>query len=68
MLLGVRHFRVELLHDDPPHQLRQCVRLFRDLLAGKVSGREVWTALRAVNRVGVTRGTLEHRRDPFAIL
>ncbi|MHB8897336.1 MAG: U32 family peptidase, partial [Thermoguttaceae bacterium] len=65
---GVRHFRVELLQDDRPEELQRCVDLYRDLLAGKVSGREVWTALRAVNRVGVTRGTLEHRRDPLAIL
>ncbi len=68
MDLGVRHFRVELLADDPPQQLRRCVDLYGDLLAGKISGRDVWTALKAVNRVGVTRGTLEHRRDPLAIL
>lgn len=66
--LGVRHFRVELLGDDLPEELGRCVGLYRGLLTGKVSGREVWTALRAVNRVGVTRGTLEHRRDPLAIL
>lgn len=66
--LGVRRFRVELLADDSPEQLCRSVDLYRDLLAGKVSGREVWTKLRAVNRVGVTRGTLEHRRDPLAIL
>lgn len=35
------------------------VDLYRDLIRGKVTGREVWTALQAVNRVGVTRGTLE---------
>lgn len=66
--LGVRQFRVELLADDPPERLCRCVDLYQDLLAGKVSGHEVWTALQAVNRVGVTRGTLEHRRDPLAIL
>ena len=66
--LGVRQFRVELLAEDPPEQLCRCVDLYRDLLAGRVSGHEVWTKLKAVNRVGVTRGTLEHRRDPLAIL
>lgn len=66
--LGVRHFRVELPVDDRPERLRRCVDLYRDLLAGRVSGQQVWTALKAVNRVGVTRGTLEHRRDPLAIL
>ena len=54
--LGVRRFRVELLADDSPVQLCRCVDLYRDLLAGEVSGLEVWTKLKAVNRVGVTRG------------
>jgi putative protease len=66
--LGVRHFRVELLHDDPPPAIRRTLELYRDLIGGKVSGREVWTSLKAVNRVGVTRGTLEDRRNPLAIL
>ncbi len=66
--LGVRSFRVEFLHDEPPAQLCRCVDLYRDLIEGRVSGREVWTTLQAVNRAGVTRGTLEHRRDPLAIL
>jgi putative protease len=33
-----------------------------------LTGREVWTLLKAANRVGVTRGTLEERRNPLAIL
>lgn len=66
--LGVRRFRVELLADTSAEELCRCVDLYRDLLAGRVSGGEVWTKLKAVNRVGVTRGTLEHRRDPLAIL
>ena len=66
--LGVRHFRVELLGDDPPGKLRETVALYRDLIAGTVSARDVWTRLQATNRVGVTRGTLEPRRDPLAIL
>ncbi len=66
--LGIRRFRVELLHDAPPAELARCVGLYRDLLAGKVSGPEVWASLQALNRVGVTRGTLEHKRDPSAVL
>ncbi len=66
--LGVRIFRVELLEDEPPARILQCVNLYRDLLAGQVSGKEVWQALKAHNRTGVTRGTHEHRRDPLAIL
>jgi putative protease len=66
--LGVRHFRIELLYDEPAGRIQRCIDLYRDLVDGKVSGRDVWTALKAVNRSGVTRGTLEHRRDPLAIL
>jgi len=42
--------------------------LYRQLLAGEVTGHAVWTALKAANRVGVTRGTMEERRNPLAIL
>jgi putative protease len=42
--------------------------LYRRLLAGDVTGKEVWSQLKASNRVGVTRGTLEERRNPLAIL
>jgi putative protease len=57
-----------LLQDDSPAQLCRIVDLYRDLLQGKISGREVWRVLKAVNRVGVTRGTMEHGRNPLAIL
>ena len=66
---GIRHFRIELLdglnEDDHP---RHTISLYRDLLAGRVTGHEVWSKLRAANRVGVTRGTLEERRNPLAII
>jgi len=65
--IGIRDFRIELLHDDPAG-IRRTLELYRELLAGRVSGRAVWSSLRASNRVGVTRGTLEERRDPLAIL
>jgi putative protease len=55
---GVRDFRVELLNE-PAAEVASIVALYRDLLAGRVSGREVWSRLRAANRVGVTRGPLE---------
>ena len=66
---GVRHFRIELLDgiEDDDHP-RRTIGLYRDLLAGRVTGREVWSQLQAANRVGVTRGTLEERRNPLAIL
>jgi len=64
---GVRHLRLELL-DEPPADIRAIVTAYRDLLAGRTTGRAVWAGLRAANRVGVTRGTLEARRDPLAII
>jgi putative protease len=64
---GVRHFRLELL-DDRGQPLSELLKLYRRLLASEVTGKEVWTRLKATNRVGVTRGTLEERRNPLAIL
>jgi putative protease len=64
---GVGHFRVELLDEDA-EAIGDIIRGYRDLLAGRVTGREVWGRLKAANRVGVTRGTLEERRNPLAIL
>ncbi len=64
---GVRNFRIELLSENE-HQTRQVVELYQELLAGRNSGKQVWQRLRASNRVGVTRGTLEDRRNPLTIL
>ncbi len=65
---GLRHFRVELLGTEPQSDVRQLLGLYRQLLADELNGREVWTRLNAANRVGVTRGTLEEKRNPLAIL
>jgi U32 family peptidase len=63
----VRDFRIEFL-TEPAAEIGRVVRAYRDLLAGRTTGLEVWRQLAAVNRVGVTRGTLESRRDPLAII
>jgi putative protease len=55
---GVRHFRIEFL-TEPAAEIGRVVRAYRDLLAGRTTGHEVWRSLKAANRVGVTRGTLE---------
>jgi U32 family peptidase len=65
---GVRHFRIELLNDLPAAEIARTIDLYRRLLAGELSGQQVWSALKAANRVGVTRGTMEERRNPLAIL
>jgi U32 family peptidase len=63
---GVRHFRLELL-DERGSALVRTLDLYRSLLAGDITGKEVWSRLKATNRVGITRGTLEERRHPLAI-
>ncbi|MFO0919742.1 MAG: DUF3656 domain-containing protein [Planctomycetaceae bacterium] len=64
---GLRDFRIELL-DETPDEVRRTVELYQLLLAGQKPSEEIWRELRAMNRVGVTRGTLEERRNPLAIL
>ncbi|MBU6173556.1 MAG: DUF3656 domain-containing protein [Planctomycetes bacterium] len=65
---GVRQFRIELLRDASLNEISELLGLYRDLLYGKMDGSDVWKRLKAVNRLGVTRGTLEQPRNPLAIL
>jgi len=64
---GIRGFRIELLSDEEV-QIGRVLKLYRDLLADRITAGEVWKQLQASNRVGVTRGTLEERRNPLTIL
>jgi U32 family peptidase len=64
---GVRDFRIEILNSSPA-EISSIINLYRSLLAKEISPNQVWSKLKASNRVGVTRGTLEERRDPMAIL
>jgi len=64
---GLRRFRLEFL-DEQADEIGRVVHAYRELFSGHLSGREVWTRLNAANRVGVTRGTLEERRNPLAII
>ena len=65
---GVRNFRIELLRDSEASTTTELVKLYQALLAGRLHGTQVWQQLKAHNRVGVTRGTLEQARNPLAIL
>ncbi|MCU0713789.1 MAG: U32 family peptidase [Pirellula sp.] len=65
---SVVHFRIELLRDASPQEIGEIVTSYRSLLTGELNGSDVWKRLKAANRVGVTRGTLEHPRNPLAIL
>lgn len=67
LLAGIRSFRVELLENDAS-ATRKIIDLYRRLLHSSIEPKEVWQALQAANHVGVTRGTLEQRRNPLAIL
>ncbi len=64
---GVNWFRVELLDQDAS-ATQSTVSIYQQLLAGEISGQQVWRTLQATNRLGVTRGTLESQRNPLAIL
>ncbi len=64
---GVTAFRVELLEEDA-ETAKSILSTYQDLLNGELSGREVWMRLKALNRVGVTRGTMETPRNPLAII
>ena len=64
---GVKHFRIEMLNQSE-EEMTDILEAYRKLLSGKINGREVWAKLKAANRIGVTRGTLEERRNPLAIL
>lgn len=64
---GVRALRVELLEEDAAATW-SILKIYRELLVGQVTGRDVWMRLKASNRVGVTRGTLESPRNPLAII
>ena len=66
--LGISSFRIELLKETRAEEVQTLHKQYQALLNGTQTGTEVWKSLRAMNRVGITRGTLEHDRDPLAIL
>ena len=60
---GVRFFRVEFL-DESPDQMKKSVSLYRDLLAGRRLAQDVWSELKVINQLGVTRGTIGNPGQP----
>jgi putative protease len=55
--LGLRHFRVELLRE-PADRVGPLLEQYARVLAGLDDGRGTWRQLRALDQLGVTRGTL----------
>jgi putative protease len=58
LALGLRRFRVELLRETPD-QVGPLLDAYRRVLEGWDDGRDTWRRLRAMNQLGVTRGTLQ---------
>jgi putative protease len=56
--LGARSFRVEFLTEDAA-EVGRCVTRYRQLLAGQISGTELWQEFKLINQLGVTRGQME---------
>ena len=56
--LGLRTFRIDLLREDAG-QVGMLLSRYTRILSGDEDGRAVWRELRAVNQLGVTRGTLQ---------
>jgi len=54
---GVRHLRVEFLDDDAA-RVSRTLALYHDALAGRRDVKDLWRALKATSRYGVTRGPL----------
>ena len=54
---GLRTFRVDLLRETPT-QVGSLLDRYARGIAGRDDGRETWRRLRALNQLGVTRGTL----------
>lgn len=56
--MGVRWFRIDLLRESP-EQAVKLVEQYRRVLAGADDGKSTWKQLKALNQLGVTRGTLQ---------
>jgi putative protease len=56
--LGVTRFRVDLLRKTPG-QVHALLDRYARVVGGRDDGRTTWRQLRALNQLGVTRGTLQ---------
>jgi putative protease len=55
--LGVRHFRLEFLNESA-EQVAETIAKYRQLLAGEITGQQLWRELKLLNQLGVTRGQM----------
>ena len=56
--LGIGRFRIDLLRESP-QEAKRLLDCYARVVAGLDDGRETWRRLRALNQLGVTRGTLQ---------
>ncbi len=54
---GARSFRVEFVTESPA-EVTRTLTSYRRLLAGEISGTDLWRELKLINQLGVTRGQL----------
>ncbi|MEJ6636091.1 MAG: U32 family peptidase [Akkermansiaceae bacterium] len=59
---GLRRFRLELLEEDE-EEAQQLVQVYKRFFAKERTARDVASQLGAIERLGVTKGTLEQRRE-----
>ena len=55
---GIRHFRVDLLRETP-EQVVKLLDHYSKVIDGLDDGKHSWKQLKALNQLGVTRGTLK---------
>lgn len=55
--LGARHFRIEFVNETAA-EVTATITKYQALLAGKISGAELWRELKLQNQLGVTRGPM----------
>ncbi|WP_035987070.1 U32 family peptidase [Leptolyngbya sp. KIOST-1] len=60
MQAGARHFRLEFLNEGPA-EVERAIAQYRQLLAGDISGSQLWRSLKVQSQLGVTRGPLDSR-------
>lgn len=54
---GVRHFRVEFVNESAD-DVAKTLAMYQSLLAGEVTGADLWRQLKLQNQLGVTRGQM----------
>ena len=63
MQAGAQHFRLEFLNESP-EQVGRAIAQYRQLLAGDISGSQLWRTLQVQSKLGVTRGPLDSKHSP----